>query len=1011
MKVFVSATSGDLKTCRQAVKDVLLQSNIQPVTQEVLPADHRDLPEFLDALVQSCDAVVCLIGKVFGAAPQDRPERSYTQLEYDCAKRLGKPVFVFMAADSFYGDQAPRQPARDAKLQQTHCNEVMNEQYCRTFKTQLELEKEIAVAASRIRASAGGAPMFYLHLPTSREFVGRAREKAQLLKAMSTRRPGVIVVVGMAGQGKSSLVHNVISSRQEDAAFPFHAGLWCAAEARDFSFDMFLDETLAYLTDGQFDKNAEPRTHQRVQRLLSEMQRRPVLIVIDAIERWLRGWAGGDADQDDVSDEDRIAAAEGLDDLLVQATALSSGSHLLITSRAMPESLEDVDKIIIPVLTPTSGEVGLQGLDPPDATALLKSFGVDGSDARLEMLAAQLGYHPLAIRVFGGYVQREYGGALDETTNLTTWDRKKTLARLFDEVQRRLPGKEASQRFLAVASCAIGQTRLEAIRAVLGPDSDDAEWTARRIALTLADWQVISFNARSGTVAIHALLKEHFAKQLDPPDRAELHRRFAQWYGDQPISEAPATLGDVKARLLSMRHALAAGDLERCERIVWGNVTPLYCLAEWMDRFGHFVHGAELLDELARAARDRLAARARIARAALLRPIGRHTEAVDDLAEAIAILDDPETRQPSDIADLAGALSNRGTVFLDLTLYSRAIDDLDRAVELLQPGDTESGAFQLAGVYANRAMVLREMGRVRKAVDDCSTAIDIHRTHLEPLYQQLNSELASALTNRGNAYRDLRRCDEAMADYQAASAIHTNMVNLGQLQFRGPRALGRILIGTVLQIQLRHRQAIDHFDQAVKTYRDLIESDGQKHLEPMLAFALTRRSWSLAANGEATDALGCITEACDLYERLARDQRRDILGPRANATLVDAMIHYICGDMQEGLDRWKNAIARTMALIGDGEIDLRILIVRYSIELCLAAVDRDSDLAGRLVAEALDVAGPAILGNEPTDALEVETHNAIRRLRNEVAMEALPIDWGGIEAMDRELSARIDPPA
>jgi len=1010
MKVFVSAASGDLRSCREAVKDVLLQADIQPVTQEVLHADHRNLPEFLDALVQSCDAVVCLAGKVFGAAPEDEPHRSYTHREYDCARRLGKPVFVFLAHDDFYVDGEPEQPQRQADWQREHRQAIMGGAYCRSFSTQLELEKEVGVAVWSIHKSAGRIPVFFYHLPpTPPFFVGRADEKAQLLRAMSSRCPGVIAVVGMAGQGKSTLVHHVVAARQDDVAFPFQAGFWCTAGLGGFSFDMFLDEALACLTEGRFDKSESPKTQQRVQRLLGEIQQRPVLIVIDAIERWLRGWETGDADHGDVADEDRLAAFEGLDGFLMQATALANGSHVVITSRAMPDVLEDADKIVIPVRKPLDYDIGLQGLAPADAVALLKSYGLDASDERLETLASQLGFHPLAMRVFGGYVKKKYGGALDKATNLTAWDRKKTLARLFDEVYERLPGGAASRRFLEVVSCTIEEAPLDVLEAVLEHDGDDdPEWDARDIALMLADWQVINFDTRSGAVGMHALLKEHFGKRLGDADRAALHRRFAQWYGEQPIAEAPTTLVEVRTRLLSLRHALAGGDLDRCEHVAWGQVTPLYCLVEWLGAFGHFVHGAELLEELAVATTGRLRARVRIARAVLLRPVGEHHAARADLDEAIDILGPAEAPDPGDVPDLAGALSNRGTVFLELVQYPEAVADFDRALELLEglPGE-EAGAFQIAAVHANRAMVLREMGCIRRAIADCSVAIETHRTRLEPLYQRLNPDLAAAYSNRGNAHRDLHCHDDALADYRAALNIHANLVNIGQEQFRGPQALGHVLVGSVLQDIQRHAEAIGQLDEAVAAYRDLIRV-GKKHFDPMLAFALARRGWSLAVTGNIEDGLNDSTSACTIYGRLAQAGRRDVMGPHANAMLVDAIIRYAKGDHEEGIAAWRDALARTMALVESGETDLRVMVVRYSAELALRAAAVDPAFAAERVTDALDIAEPAIRSDEPTEGLEAEARYAIRRLRSNVAPQQLPLDWARIDELERRLTVKVD---
>ena len=52
-------------------------------------------------LIGRCDAVIHLAGFYYGAEPPQRPpgepRRSYTQIEYDVARELGKPIYLFLA--------------------------------------------------------------------------------------------------------------------------------------------------------------------------------------------------------------------------------------------------------------------------------------------------------------------------------------------------------------------------------------------------------------------------------------------------------------------------------------------------------------------------------------------------------------------------------------------------------------------------------------------------------------------------------------------------------------------------------------------------------------------------------------------------------------------------------------------------------------------------------------------------------------------------------------------------
>ena len=54
----------------------------------------------------------------------DQPRRSYTQLEYEIAVELGKPVFVFLATDDCPLDHPPSEPDELRRLQLEHLERI-----------------------------------------------------------------------------------------------------------------------------------------------------------------------------------------------------------------------------------------------------------------------------------------------------------------------------------------------------------------------------------------------------------------------------------------------------------------------------------------------------------------------------------------------------------------------------------------------------------------------------------------------------------------------------------------------------------------------------------------------------------------------------------------------------------------------------------------------------------------------------------------------------------------------
>ena len=82
---------------------MLLKQGVHPIVQDDFPPDYRNVSAMLQNIIASCDAVVCLVGFYYGAEPKNRPDdqprRSYTQLEYDIALALHKPVYMFVVTD------------------------------------------------------------------------------------------------------------------------------------------------------------------------------------------------------------------------------------------------------------------------------------------------------------------------------------------------------------------------------------------------------------------------------------------------------------------------------------------------------------------------------------------------------------------------------------------------------------------------------------------------------------------------------------------------------------------------------------------------------------------------------------------------------------------------------------------------------------------------------------------------------------------------------------------------
>ena len=134
-EVFISATSADLRSCRQVIKEALLTLGCVPVEQTNFPPDYRSVRDMLRVKIAACDAVVHLAGNHYGAEPKERapgePRRSYTQMEYDLARELKKPLYVFVCGDDFAYDEHAPEDAEKRALQQAHRSALLGSETLR----------------------------------------------------------------------------------------------------------------------------------------------------------------------------------------------------------------------------------------------------------------------------------------------------------------------------------------------------------------------------------------------------------------------------------------------------------------------------------------------------------------------------------------------------------------------------------------------------------------------------------------------------------------------------------------------------------------------------------------------------------------------------------------------------------------------------------------------------------------------------------------------------------------
>src|SRR5207247_4681990 len=213
---------------------------------------------------------------------------------------------------------------------------------------------------------------------TSR-FAGREVEVAELSQWIVQERCRLVTLVGMGGIGKSMLA-SLLGSR---LAAHFEAVLW--RSVRDAPSCQELVATC--LTSFSEPPPAEfpASLEQRITQLLSRLQARRCLLVLDNLETLLES---GDREGN------YLPGYEGYGRLIGRLAESAHQSCVLLTSREKPKEIEALEGVRSPVRS-----LRLVGVDEQAAHDLLSDKGLSGPPAAWQRLVASYAGNPLALKI------------------------------------------------------------------------------------------------------------------------------------------------------------------------------------------------------------------------------------------------------------------------------------------------------------------------------------------------------------------------------------------------------------------------------------------------------------------------------------------------------------------------------------------------------------------------------------------------------------------------------------
>ncbi len=413
--IFLSGGSSEFGSFRDAVENEIEMKGCFAENQPGFPPDYHTVEEMLRRKLHDADAVVHIVGFRFGAEPNQRPtgipRRSYTQMEFDIAREMEKPVFVFLSKDaSIRQPPDPQEKPEDADataLQLAHREAVTKTNHLYYFfKDRAELCKLVAeipiVAAAGFRADISRIVKY-----APAELIGREAETKLLddawlkVRRAESPRPHILTFVALGGEGKTSLVAKWAAelAAQDwpgcDAAFAWSFYSQGTREQLAASSDLFLKESLTFFGDDA-DKTfaaSNAGAFEKGQRLARLVGQRRSLLILDGLEPLQYAPTAPTPGQ--LKDQG-IAA-------LLRALAAASHGLCVVTTRY---SLPDLKAF----WQTTAPEVKLLRLSRDAGVHLLKTLGVRGTAKEFAALVEDVKGHAFTLTLLGGFLKRAFHG-------------------------------------------------------------------------------------------------------------------------------------------------------------------------------------------------------------------------------------------------------------------------------------------------------------------------------------------------------------------------------------------------------------------------------------------------------------------------------------------------------------------------------------------------------------------------------------------------------------------------
>ncbi|MCP5108516.1 MAG: DUF4062 domain-containing protein, partial [bacterium] len=402
MKVFISSTYEDLREYREKAIEVVNRYERIPAAMEFFGSRSGEPTTVCKKEIERCDIFIGIYAHRYGHVPEGQ-EKSITQMEYECAKDEGKTCLCFMVKkgypwnpDFIEMDKYPQLNAFLAVLNKDHVIDYFTtpDDFGLKFATAIGKQVEAGTGKETAGTCIPFAPLPYLAHPYAlpEHFTGREAEMAVLSNWFHNEKESVLVMEAIGGMGKSALSWAWLQKHVLAPAVETDGVFWWSFY--DEPFDSFIGHLACYVMGDRGEGTEEAID---MAALNAALQQRGFLLVLDGLERILRGYAGMEAmfiqenrfaGDDEAEAEWERRMREPVHPLAARFfRALCGGkTRTLITTRLMPVPLEGLAGV---------KRVYLKGLSRGDTVRFLRGAGIKGSRAEMEEAGGVYDFHPL----------------------------------------------------------------------------------------------------------------------------------------------------------------------------------------------------------------------------------------------------------------------------------------------------------------------------------------------------------------------------------------------------------------------------------------------------------------------------------------------------------------------------------------------------------------------------------------------------------------------------------------